>query len=95
LETLANLGAQCSGCFGAYCAELNTGRRIPRTAKERRELFTGLGLAMQRNPGARETVATLRAREQAGGQMGPPQLWLLKCCEDKLSGRVFGSTEPA
>ena len=88
-EHLNTFGAQCGGCFARYCVEINTGRKVPRTPQERRELFGRLGQAFGRTPGAKEQAELLRRREAEGGQMGPPQLWVLKCCEDKLFGRVL------
>ena len=89
LEHLNIFGAQCGGCFTRYCVEINTGRQVPRTPSERRALAAQLSQVLTRNPGAKEQAELLRRREAEGGQMGPPQLWVLKCCEDKLSGRMF------
>jgi hypothetical protein len=86
--TLANLGAQCHGCFSAYCAELDTGA-APRTAEERRAVIQRL----QQSAGgvtirsAEKVAKQLRQAVASGRRLTDSQRWVLACCEAKLQGQ--------
>jgi hypothetical protein len=87
VESLNNFGAQCGGCFARYCDELNTGREVPRTPKERRAMFASLGASLGGGQTARQVAETLRQRD-ARGELGPSHAWVLKCCEAKIGGSL-------
>lgn len=87
VESLNNFGAQCGGCFARYCEELNTGRELPRAARDRRTVLAALGASLGRGQTAREVAEKLRQRD-ARGELGPSHAWVLQCCEAKIGGTL-------
>ncbi len=88
-ETLANLGAQCRGCFDAYCAEADSGKPAPRTPAERKAVLQRLQRAAGGITGNQAATVALRLREveASGRALTASQRWVLACCEAKLAGR--------
>lgn len=94
-DTLASLGAQCSGCFEAYCAEANTGRPAPRTRDERKAVLQRLARSTGGITGnqAATVLQRLREAEASGRQLTASQRWVAACCAAKLAGRSRPASE--